>query len=62
MGLVRKNLILLSITRYYKTRKEKSMSKTYNLYIQKKDIQRQSSQEVEDAKLAQKFAIKNLSN
>ena len=33
------------------------MTKTYNLYIQKSDIQRPSSQEVEDAKLAQKFAI-----
>ena len=33
------------------------MSKTYNLYIQKSDIKRPSSQEVEEAKLAQKFAI-----
>ena len=33
------------------------MSKTYNLYIQKSNIQRPSSQEVEEAKLAQKFAI-----
>ena len=33
------------------------MTKTYNLYIQKSDIKRPSSQEIEEAKLVQKFAI-----
>ena len=33
------------------------MTKTYNLYIQKSDIKRPSSQEVEEAKFVQKFAI-----
>ncbi len=33
------------------------MSNTYKLYIQKSNIQRPSSQEVEDAKLTQNFAI-----
>ena len=36
------------------------MSKTYNLYIQKSNIKLPSSQEIEDAKLAQSYKSNSL--